>query len=166
MSTLRAAIIRATSIAVLLSFGKAGCADVLWLAIKFGGMTALNLQRHFSENRLKLRLPSSVTMIVDKQYAIYICGNQYMHPPMIHLAEPFAKEGEKVVDFLKPRLLEASDDLIVRDIVLVFTWMARQKTYDVAGDSNLMRITEERVSQMKDPDWRRLSEQDLNEIRG
>jgi hypothetical protein len=162
MSTVRAAIIRATSIVVLLSFGMAGCAMA---GDHVRGYDCSEFANTFFKKPLKATIAEFSDYDVDKQYAIYICGNQYMHPPMIHLAEPFAKEGEKVVDFLKARLLEARDDLTVRDIVLVFTWMARQKTYDVAGDSNLMRITEEKVSRMKNLDWRRLSEHDLNEIR-
>jgi hypothetical protein len=163
MSTVRAAIMRATSIAVLLSFGMAGYAMA---GGHVRGYDCSEFAKTFFRKPLKATIAEFSDYDVDKQYAIYICGNQYMHPPMIHLAEPFAKEGEKVVDFLKARLLEASDDPTVRDIVLVFTWMARQKTYDVVGDSNLMRITEERVSRINDPDWRRLSEQNLSEIRG
>lgn len=162
MSTIMSVILKATSFSLLLLFGMAGCSSA---SSNVRGYDCSELAKTFFRKPLKTTLVEFGDYDVDKQYAIYICGNQYMHPPMIHLAEPFAKEGEKVVDFLKARLLEADDDLTIRDIVLVFAEMKLQKTHDVAGDSDLMRLIEEKVRGMKNPDWRQLSEQELNGIR-
>lgn len=96
---------------------------------------------------------------IDKQYALFICGNQYVHPPMTYLAELFAKEGDKVVDFLKGKLVVAKDDLTIRDLVLVFAEMTRLRTYDVAKDERLMHLISERLEGMKDPEWRRITEE-------
>lgn len=162
MSRVIAWIMRAAGIVVLLSLGAAGC----WGGRNHvRGYDCSELAKTFFRKPLKATIAEFGDYDVEKQYAIYICGNQYMHPPMIHLAEPFAREGEKVVDFLKARLLETDDDLTVRDIVVVFAEMRIQKTYNVAGDGDLMKIIQEKVSSMKNPDWRRLSEQELNEIR-
>jgi len=98
---------------------------------------------------------------LEKQYAIYICG-QGMEPPAIYLSKPFAREGEKVVPFLKTKLLTATDDLTIRDI---FAEMSRQKTYDVSGDVDLMKVIDESVNKEKDPYWKQLSQQMLNEIK-
>jgi hypothetical protein len=102
---------------------------------------------------------------IDKQYAIYICGNQFVHPPMIYLGELFAREGNKVVAFLKSKLLEANDDLTVRDLVLVFSEMSRLKTYDVANDGELMYLISERVGGMKDPGWKQTTQEMVAEIK-
>lgn len=161
MSIVRAGILTAASLALLLSLGVAGC----WGGRNVRGFDCAELANTFFRKPLRITISEFSDYDVDKQYAIYICGNQYMHPPMIHLAEPFAKQGEKVVDFLKARLLEADDDLTIRDIVLVFAEMNRQESYDVPGDSDLMRVLEEKVRSMKDPFWRQLSEQKLNRIR-
>jgi len=150
------------SLAVLLLLGTTGCCGG---REQVRGYDCCELAKSFFRKPLKATMAEFGDFGVEKQYAIFICGNQHMHPPMIHLAEPFAREGEKVVAFLKARLLEADDDLTVRDIVLVFNWMAREKTYDVAGDGALMKILQEKIGSMEDADWRRLSEQNLNEIR-
>jgi hypothetical protein len=102
---------------------------------------------------------------IEKQYAIYICGNQYLEPPATYLAEPFAREGAGIVGFLKNKLSLASDDGTIRDVVLVFKAMSRQRTYNVAGDTELMKVISEAVGRVKDPFWKKTSEQFLGEIR-
>jgi len=155
-------IMNAASLAVLLLLSATGCHGG---REHVRGYNCSELAKTYFSKPLKSTIDDFSDYNVEKQYAIFICGNQYMHPPMLHLAEPFAREGEKIVPFLKARLLEADDDLTVRDIVLVFNWMAREKTYDVAGDGDLMKILQAKINSMKDADWRRLSEQNLDEIR-
>jgi hypothetical protein len=101
---------------------------------------------------------------LEKQYAIYICG-QEIEPPLIELARPFAREGEKVVPLLKAKLLAAPNDPTIRDIVNVFAEMSRQQTYDVVGDADLMNIIEKSVGRIKDPYWKQFSEKKLSQIR-
>ena len=105
------------------------------------------------------------SLAVEDQYAVFICGNQVREPPSIHLATPFAKEGEAVVGFLKTKLTNASGDLTIRDILLVFVEMSRQRTYNVAGDDDLMRVITAAVGRVKDADWKRVCERSLGEIR-
>src|SRR5712691_5041715 len=69
---------------------------------------------------------------VEKKYWVYLCGNQFVHPPALYLVEPFARDGPNVVIFLRDKLSRASDDLTIRDIVRLFKEMQRQNTYDVA----------------------------------
>jgi hypothetical protein len=102
---------------------------------------------------------------LEEQYAIYIYGNQVRHPPAIYLAAPFARAGDKVVPFLLGRLKSAKDDPTVRDLVLVFSEMNRQTTYDVAGDAELMRQLESSIAAMKNQGWRGIAEGELAEIR-
>jgi hypothetical protein len=96
---------------------------------------------------------------LDDQYSIFICGNQFMRPPAQYLAEPFARGGTDVVPFLKDKLAQAQDDLTIRDIILVFTEMSRQKAYRVAEDGDLIRLMTEAVARMKNADWRRITDQ-------
>ena len=93
------------------------------------------------------------------QYTIFICGNQFMHPPAQYLAEPFASRGGEIVPFLKEKLAQAQDDLTVRDIVLVFAEMGRQRSYDVSKDVDLIRQMREAAARMKNQDWRTITEQ-------
>jgi hypothetical protein len=119
----------------------------------------------YGEKSLQYRKDDFGKYDVDKQYAIFICGNQYVHPPMMYLAELFAKEGAKVVGFLKTKLLSADDDLTVRDLIFVFTEMSRLKTYNVATDDELMHLISERLEGMKDPEWKRTTEQMVAEMK-
>lgn len=84
---------------------------------------------------------------------------------MMYLAEIFAREGNKVVGFLKTKLLEANDDLTIRDLVLVFSEMSRLKTYDVANDNELMHLISDRVGGMKDPGWKQTTREMVAEIK-
>ena len=100
----------------------------------------------------------------ERQYAIFVCGNQTREPPSIHLATPYAKEGSAIVGFLKAKLKAARGDMTIRDIMLVFAEMSRLRTYDVAGDGDLMNAMAEAAVRVKDPDWKRMCEQSLSEI--
>lgn len=102
---------------------------------------------------------------IDMQYAVYICGMQFIHPPMMYLAGLFAKEGNKAVGFLKTKLMEANDDLTIRDLILVFNRMSWLKTYDVANDDELMHLISDRVGGMKDPGWKQTTLEMIAEIK-
>jgi hypothetical protein len=119
----------------------------------------------YGENSLQYRMDDFGNYDVDKQYAIFICGNQFVHPPMMYLAELLAKEGDKIVGFLKTKLREAGDDLTIRDLVRVFADMNRLKTYDVASDEELMRLISERLEGMKDPGWKQITRRMASRIK-
>jgi len=162
MAIVRGAILRSMTFAVLLTLGMVGC----WMRRQdVRGHDCSELaKRYFRESR-QHTMAEFGDYDVETQYAILICGIQYVHPPMLEWGELFAREGENVVHFLKTRLFEADDAPTIRDIVYVFTEMKRQETYDVAGDGELMRIMEDKADRISDPDWRQLVEQDMNEIR-
>jgi hypothetical protein len=97
---------------------------------------------------------------VQDQYVIFICGNQFMHPPALYLVEPFARRGKAIVPFLEEKLAQAQDDdLTTRDIVFVFSEMARQQSYDVAKDLDLVRQMRQAAAQMKNREWKTITEQ-------
>jgi hypothetical protein len=101
---------------------------------------------------------------IESQYAIYICGNQIVHPPAIYLAKAFAMEGKEVVDFLSAKLINAKDDLTIRDIILVFRYMHWLKTYDVLGDKHLVDHIIESSERVQDEEWKRIVKNDVYEI--
>ena len=82
-----------------------------------------------------------------------------------YLAEPLAREGGRIVGFLKAKLTAATGDLTIRDILLVLSEMSRRKSYNVAGDTDLMKAITAAVARVKDPFWKKTSEQSLDEIR-
>lgn len=101
---------------------------------------------------------------VETQYAIYICGCQTREPPSIHLAVPFAKKGREAAGLLKEKLSHSRSDATTRDILFVFEQMAIQKSYDVAGDRDLMKVMDAAVNRTKDPFWKKQNEQVYHEI--
>jgi hypothetical protein len=101
----------------------------------------------------------------DTQYKIYIYGTQQIEPPMIGLAWPLARQGARIVQPLEAKLESADDDLTIRDIAFVFRVMSDLGTYDVAGDKPLMEKLRMKVSAMKNPSWRLVTEDSLRAIR-
>jgi hypothetical protein len=102
---------------------------------------------------------------LEKQYAVYICGNRLIHPPAMYLAESFAKEGAAVVPFLMHKLSSTRQDSTVRHIVYVFSEMQHFKTYDVNGDKKLMLLLVTRTAKIENEEWREYTESLLTLIR-
>lgn len=101
---------------------------------------------------------------VEKQFAIFVCGNQVIHPPPLYLVTPLANNGGGLVDLLIGELLEARDDLIIRDIVFIVSEMSRLRTYEARRNVRLMSIMEMRVKGMRNPDWKSVTEKMLGEV--
>jgi len=115
---------------------------------------------------LREQLAQFGSLSLPEQYDVYLCGTQVVHPPLIHLAQPFAKDGKAAVEFLQSKLEGANDDSTIRDIVMVFTEMQRQGTYDVAKDPALMQTIRASTSRVKDSGWRQFVTQRVGEITG
>jgi hypothetical protein len=162
MPTAMRVSIGAASLCVLSLLSATGCAAA---NMRVGDYKCSQLTEYFYGKPPNERISQFVAADLEKQYAIYICGNQYLEPPATYLAEPFAREGAGIVGFLKNKLSLASDDGTIRDVVLVFKEMSRQRTYNVAGDTELMKVITEAVDRVKDPFWKKTSEQFLGEIR-
>jgi hypothetical protein len=122
-----------------------------------------HLAKTYFSRPLQQTIDDFTSQNLDMQYTIYLCGNQFMHPPKLHLAMPFASEGEKAAVFLTQKL-EQADDLTTRDIILVFAEMTRQNSYDVQGDARLMETLKKRVQSIKDDYWREHANNLLLEI--
>jgi hypothetical protein len=88
------------------------------------------------------------------KYQIYVCGNQWIHPPALYLAESFAVGGEPIATFLKQKLEQTRSDTTVLDVIRVYAEMQRQGTYDVKGDKELMKLMGDRVQAIRDEYWR------------
>ena len=118
----------------------------------------------FFRTPMKDQVAEFATFPLEKQYKVFICGNQVVHPPAIYLAEPFARGGRATVDLLKLKLAKASDDVTINDITVVFAEIASQRTYHVARDVELMRTIRTKIDGMKNERWKRISTERLNRI--
>ena len=139
-----------------------GCA---WATEDSSNLNCSKLSKTFFTKPTSEQMAQFSSLDIENQYAVFICGNQVREPPSIHLATPFAKEGQSVVGFLKAKLTAATGDLTIRDILLVFLDMSRYRSYNVAGDTDLMKVITAAVDRMKDPFWKKTAEQSLDEIR-
>jgi len=88
---------------------------------------------------------------IDKQYAIYRCGTEYIHPPAFYLAYPFAAGGKPVVDLLVAKLLDHdTEDEAVMHITYVFAVMREKGIYEARKNDELMKILVKRIALMED----------------
>ncbi len=101
----------------------------------------------------------------EKQYIVYICANQKVHPPMGHLATLFANEGPDVVPFLVRKMEETTTEVTVIDILEVFEAMQNNSSYGVARDKKLLAAIEARIARMSDPLLKPVAKEILAEIR-
>ena len=156
-------LIRVLSIILVITgvFGAPSCSSA---EITVGKYRCSSLTSYFYGDSMKVRVARFAAADVEKRYAIYICGNQFIEPPATYLADPFAQEGVKVVGFLKSKLLQARDDGSIRDIVNIFSAMRRQHAYDVAMDAELMQVIRASASGMRDPYWKQFVEREIAEI--
>lgn len=120
----------------------------------------------FFQLPLEERIRRFSNYTLEDQYSIYTCGNEVVHPPAMYLAGPLAMNGKAAVHFLKVKLLQAKNDLLIHNIILIFAEMSRRKTYDIMGDRQLVRLLDNSVAKMKNEEWRHMVDQMMKEISG
>jgi hypothetical protein len=87
---------------------------------------------------------------LETRYRIYICANQGTFPAQhFGLESEFAEGGEDAAHFLAAKLDDATYDLTIYDIVVVFAVMQSMRTYDATTDPALMVLIEQKVSQLE-----------------
>jgi hypothetical protein len=113
---------------------------------------------YFKQSRQEMN-DSLAGLDLERQYEIYVCGSQYIHPPILGLVKPFAAQGTPVVNLLRRKLVTVGGDLTVRDIVRVLVEMKRQQVVDARNDVELMGLLDARIEKMKSPEWREITRQ-------
>jgi hypothetical protein len=150
----------------MLFAGMSGC---IWYRknIEVGGYDCSSLEdsRIFSGKSEIARVEEFTHYDVEKQYAVFICGMEYTYSRAFEFLKAFALEGRKVISFVKARLIETHDDRTIHDIVSLLYEMQWVKSYDVAGDEELMRYAHERVQGMQDGLLKRSAKEYLMKIR-
>jgi hypothetical protein len=102
---------------------------------------------------------------LEDQYRIFRYGNDKIEPPDLALANPIAEKGASAIPFLTEQLKSSTDDLAVRDILLILRTMLRFNTYEVKQDAALMSVLEKRISTMKSADWQGFCREKLENIK-
>jgi len=141
------------------------CVAIVILSTSLGCANANERKaRIFFAKPVAVQLEQFPSYDLSDQYSLYIYGCQIEHPPSIYLAEPLAREGRTAASLLSKQLAETHNDLTIRDIVLVFSWMKRLETYDFRVDTKLRTLLTQKVGTMNDPGWKKISQRQLAEI--
>jgi len=85
---------------------------------------------------------------LEDQYRLFRYGNDELEPPYTELADQIAKQGDKAVPFLSSKLKNETEELGIRDIVLIFEMMAYYTSYNVNEDQLLMGLMSSKVATM------------------
>jgi hypothetical protein len=103
---------------------------------------------------------------MEQQYRLYICMNQFGEPPRIGYAvEEFASQGEVAARFLAAKLSDSSHQKTTLSILRIYVEMTRRGTFDVAADPDLATLLDAKVREVSYPEYRRLAQDWLDEIR-
>lgn len=139
---------------------------VLFGCVSYGSdVKFTNLTRDFFHNKTTAEQERQFTNhSLDEQYELFIFGNQVVHPPATYLAYLFAKQGPRIVPLLKFKLKTTQDEVTVRDIVLVFAWLARLKLYDYPEDPELTNLLDRKANDMHGI-WKNTTLEMISEIR-
>jgi hypothetical protein len=123
-----------------------------------------HLEKHFFDKPPGDRVERLRQYSLDDQYKIFRYGNDVKEPPGMELAGPIAERGASAVPFLVDQLKASTDDIAVRDILLIFERMAASGSYNVKADAALMGVLSSKVSGMKDKDWQAICLKKLQRI--
>ena len=122
-------------------------------------------RKFFFDNPPQTRIERFRQYSLEDQYRIFRYGNDKIEPPVMSLDEVIAERGASVVPFLLRQLSSKSDDIAIRDALLVFRAMAVSKSYDVNADPAVMAVLSARISGMKDRDWQSFCQRTLQQIK-
>lgn len=106
--------------------------------------------------RRVLRNVDSVALSMEDKYAVMLCQKQWTHPPSYHMTMLLVDMGDEAIPFLQDKILLEDDDLNVRDIVNVFTLM-HPRVADLHDHAGLVPLIHAKAAQVRDPGWRRMA---------
>lgn len=122
-----------------------------------------NYAKQFFEQSSDKRVIEFAKLDIEKQYCIFLYGNQVIHPPAIYLATEFAKQPS-VLPFVTGKLRDTQDDLTIRDIVYVISEIDRMKLYAVGRDKDLMKLLSRKANEINNDGWRKLTIDTVNNL--
>ena len=129
------------------------------------GCESHGLEESFFKQPLANRVERLRQYRLEDQYKIFRYGMDRKEPPLMDLSIPIAERGATAVAFLQDQLSSTSDDITIRDILIVLERMASYHTYDVKSDTALMTTLASKVSGMKDKGWQPICLKGIQQIR-
>jgi hypothetical protein len=101
----------------------------------------------------------------EQQVELYLKAMLEKHPPDLGLADAVASNGSSIVPALTERLVSDDRDVAKMHLVDVFLRMKQLAYYPVATDAETMALLQQQVAAMKDPQWKEMSSDMLEQIR-
>lgn len=95
------------------------------------GCRGQNVEKAFFDKPAGDRVERLRQYSLGDQYKIFRYGNDRIEPPAMGLAIPIAERGASAVPFLIDQLKAGSDDVAVRDILLIFEMLEASGSYNV-----------------------------------
>jgi hypothetical protein len=133
--------------------------------VLFVGCRSRRLEKDFFfKNPPATRIQRLRRYSLEDQYRLFRYGNDKFEPPLTGLAEPIAEKGKTVVPFLLGKVGPGTDDIAVRDVLLVFETMSSIRSYDVKSDELIMNTLRSRISTMNDDGWKTVGSHMLQRI--
>jgi len=129
------------------------------------GCQRQNLERDFFDRPAVDRVERLRSYSLEDQYKIFRYGNDRIEPPAIGLAFPIAERGASAVPFIMDQLKVSSDDIAVRDNLLIFEMMQASGSFNVNSDDRLMQMLSAKILGMKDKEWRTICSKKLQRIK-
>lgn len=129
------------------------------------GCKGHGLEKRFFDEPAGNRVERLRRYSLDEQYRIFRYGMDRLEPPAMGLRGPIAESGASAVPFLANKLNVDTDDIAVRDIVLIFDMMEVTGSYNVKADASLMTVLTSKVAGMKNKAWQDMCLKVLKEIR-
>ena len=109
---------------------------------------------------------SLLTYPIDDQVEIYLWGMTNVHPPLMHLAEPLAKNGPTAVEAIRDRLQEQGHRDYTRfALIYALEWIACDSP-DLTQDTVLITQLRVVISNMRPGHWKDRATEALQRITG
>jgi len=100
------------------------------------------------------RLAAFDSLAVETQFVVFRYGMDHVEPPATELASRLARRGAAGIRLVKMSLEDNKDDVGIRDDIILVDAVNLAKTYDVAGDSVIVRVLRERVDSIRDREYK------------
>lgn len=114
-----------------------------WLAVWLAAVAlmgcGLSLGRdEFFDLDRRTRLQRMEAYPIERQWRLFLYGQQAVHPPDTLLAIPLAKQGRVAADYILEQLTTTENEGDYHESLMVFLFMKRDGYLNVCGDSDYL----------------------------
>jgi hypothetical protein len=101
---------------------------------------------------------------LNNQWEILQYAMECIHPRRLEYYKFMAQGGAEAAQFLGQKLGATNDEFDIIDIISVLDQMSRLRTYDIAGDEQLMATVLDAADRVETDIWKNLVQRKINQI--